>query len=432
MPRKQNNKGKEIKSSFRSSDDYEMAAPAQSSSQNNQELAVSNRFDPISDFPQITYAAIAQNPQNPSLPKQPQSLQKAIPKNTKSQYIAKPVFDDIAISPYFNSQSLQTIQKYTTQSFYPGCNWLSSDSRKTQTFYEFILVDTGSASFKHEPCEQGEVAYSKCIIKKVISIAEWGDISTIKTFSKRFFPQNYTFHDYKMAWYRAFYFRSFTHSWFINFDKNCINSFPIWFFHWWLLLGADEQIYPAECKEGFQAYSKHIALEKFKIPLCFHAEFKIPWILCWSFTLQSILPKPFPWSLVREFKVKWWDKFQQEICSAKNVQTFFLTGKKLEFQPDAPLKVSTPNTRASPSKTSPSPQTPQTTSNSKPPKKNSLSSIQKEAFAKLCEDPDFARRIVSDYLSRSSETEDNEDDLDDLEQADQHSSHPIKDDPFNF
>ena len=37
-------------------------------------------------------------------------------------------------------------------------------------------------------------------------------------------------------------------------------------------------------------------------------------------------------SLFREFKIKWWDKFNQEICSDITVTEFISTGKKLQHQ----------------------------------------------------------------------------------------------------
>ena len=49
----------------------------------------------------------------------------------------------------------------------------------------------------------------------------------------------------------------------------------------------------------------------------FYKEFKVPWIFCWSYKVAqhySIADK-FPMSLFKEFKIKWWDKFNQEICS---------------------------------------------------------------------------------------------------------------------
>jgi len=37
-------------------------------------------------------------------------------------------------------------------------------------------------------------------------------------------------------------------------------------------------------------------------------------------------------SLFREFKIKWWDKFNQELCSDRTVTEFISSGKKLQHQ----------------------------------------------------------------------------------------------------
>ena len=37
-------------------------------------------------------------------------------------------------------------------------------------------------------------------------------------------------------------------------------------------------------------------------------------------------------SLVREFKIKWWDKFNQNLCSESTVGEFLNSGKKFQHQ----------------------------------------------------------------------------------------------------
>ena len=50
-------------------------------------------------------------------------------------------------------------------------------------------------------------------------------------------------------------------------------------------------------------------------------------------------------SLFREFKIKWWDKFNQALCSDITVTEFITTGKKLQYQiQQVPKKVDSPVT----------------------------------------------------------------------------------------
>ena len=82
---------------------------------------------------------------------------------------------------------------------------------------------------------------------------------------------------------------------------------------------------------GFQTYCKNIQGEEYTRSILFHTEFKVPWIFCWSFKIMQDLEAPLPMSLVREFKVKWWDEFKQEICSQETVLKFLQTGEKLKW-----------------------------------------------------------------------------------------------------
>ncbi|KAK9748083.1 hypothetical protein RND81_02G034500, partial [Saponaria officinalis] len=226
--------------------------------------------------------------------------------------------------------------------FPQGIHWFSDNISKTQRFYEFILVDSGSAQVKHEKSElTGKIMYSKLIINKVIASDEWIEPFTEKDFSKRFIPQTYSYTDYKNAWSSALLLEDFDHSWFITFNKTCPKGFPIWFYQWWYLFGPVQEIYPPICKKGFETFIANTKGELYAKPLIFHDEFKIPWILCWSYSLRQILPQPYPLSLVREFKIKWWNKFMTEICSSDNVLSFIQTDNEWSRQkPPATIEIS--------------------------------------------------------------------------------------------
>ena len=49
-------------------------------------------------------------------------------------------------------------------------------------------------------------------------------------------------------------------------------------------------------------------------------------------------------SLFREFKIKWWDKFNQALCSDTTVTEFLATGKKLQHHIQQIAKQTDPST----------------------------------------------------------------------------------------
>jgi hypothetical protein len=67
----------------------------------------------------------------------------------------------------------------------------------------------------------------------------------------------YFYHDYIEAWYKIFLHQNdtFTHSWFINFDKNFKGSFPLWFNRWWQVHGPVNEIMPIEVQDAVRYFS---------------------------------------------------------------------------------------------------------------------------------------------------------------------------------
>ena len=124
----------------------------------------------------------------------------------------------------------------------------SKNSNKTQEFYEFVLVDTGSILLFHTPCKYKEnrIAYSKCTIKYVLSPTQWGSFQQktqqgatpweLRKSSQSYNPQYYTYFDYLMVRYKTFLFQNDRdqHSWLFFFDRfHEIPSLPQWFIKWW-------------------------------------------------------------------------------------------------------------------------------------------------------------------------------------------------------
>ena len=102
------------------------------------------------------------------------------------------------------------------QLFPPSFQYLPHDSKKTRTFYEFILVDTDSIEVTHNTDKDNNIIFSRVKILKVLSIFEWNQpLYKSKSLSRQFTPQTYTYYDYKEAWYNMFYYKPYQHSWFI-------------------------------------------------------------------------------------------------------------------------------------------------------------------------------------------------------------------------
>jgi len=60
----------------------------------------------------------------------------------------------------------------------------------------------------------------------------------------------------------------------------------------------------------------------------FFKQFNVAWIFSWEYRLQPFLPNPYPLSLVRIYKVKWWLEFKTRLCGKENVEHFCRTNKK--------------------------------------------------------------------------------------------------------
>jgi len=100
------------------------------------------------------------------------------------------------------------------QKTYGSSHFATDDLRRTQQFYELILVDTTSAIITHTPDKfnPGQILYSKCIIKHVFNSQQWKDPFEERKFSVAFTPQPFNYDDYKNVWYRTFLLQPNVHS----------------------------------------------------------------------------------------------------------------------------------------------------------------------------------------------------------------------------
>ena len=132
-----------------------------------------------------------------------------------------------------------------------------------------------------------------------------------------------------MAWYRAFLYYPETHSWFFNFHDNCPTQFPIWFYYWWTWFGCSPAVLPIEAKEGWEFWEKITSsLETYTKEVQFLRNFNIAWIFSWEYRLQNHLLNSFLLSIVRIYKIKWWNEHKTKLCGKENVEYFCKTKTK--------------------------------------------------------------------------------------------------------
>lgn len=153
----------------------------------------------------------------------------------ENPYFTKPITQHITLTRFQEVPLYNALNSFTQRLFPSKCFWQSDDPSKNLDYYELILTDTQSVEIFPIPDKKNPeiISHSKCIIKKVCSPNEWTSLYSKKSFSVRFIPDGFTYQDYKMAWYRAFWYRPFNHSWFFTFKESCSREFPIWFNHWW-------------------------------------------------------------------------------------------------------------------------------------------------------------------------------------------------------
>jgi len=159
-------------------------------------------------------------------------------------------------------------------------HFATDDLRKSQKFYELILVDSNSISLTHtmDKYNPHQVLYSKYIIRNVITAQEWTKPFEERKFSITFTPQTYNYNDYKMAWYRTFLLQPNLHSWFFNFHEQCSNTLPVWFYHWWTMFGCLTMLLPAEAQEGWTYWLQVSKLDLYMKDVQFFKNFNVAWI----------------------------------------------------------------------------------------------------------------------------------------------------------
>ncbi|KAG5385209.1 hypothetical protein IGI04_036679, partial [Brassica rapa subsp. trilocularis] len=292
-----------------------------------------NPYSALAEYPPLSYSKAVSEKSSKmeaqSSTATPNTTSNTTP-NTKPVYYTKPYKQHLMTTPYTKPVNLTQLKTFINRVFYEDSPWPTDNITKNQSFYEYILVDSKSIEITHykDKTNPNLINYSTCKFLRICSTQDLGFIHhhTTKPFSTPgYHIDGYTYTDYKNAFFRAFLLRPYDHSWFFSFDQNCTKTIPGWFNEWWYWYGPADPIYPDQVlKTSYPFYKKHVfdqpvgPLNK----IWFHIDMGIPWICSWHFTLAIAL-QDMPYSLLREFRVKWWEKYNLDRCSLAGIQKYF-------------------------------------------------------------------------------------------------------------
>jgi len=282
----------------------------------------------------------------------------------------------------------------------------TDDLRKSQKFYELILVDTQSVSITHtyDKHHSSQILYSKCIFRKIITAQEWKNPFEERKFSITFTPQTFNYNDYKTAWYRAFLLMPNIHSWFFNFHEQCPNTFPVWFYHWWTMFGGLTMLFPVEAQDGWLYWNQTATnIELYMRDVQFFKQFNVAWIFGWEYRLQHFLPHPYPLSLVRIYKVKWWSEFKTRLCGKENVAYFCKTGKRKFTLHNVHLFEQTKVAPATPAQKETKKE--HSSSSATKPKNKGLSQKERDLLEYLKDDPGMKQIVLQKILDKQTNSD---------------------------
>jgi len=200
-------------------------------------------------------------------------------------------------------------------------HYLPNNFLKTRLFYEYILVDTESIEVTHTKDPHGKIQFSKIKILKILSPEDWGQaLHQHTSFSRAHHPQEYSYYDYKDAWYNTLYVEPEKHSWFLWFRKGISLKFPKWFIKWFIDIGPSPMIFPQEIQNSYEMFKNHTAFVPGYKLISFIASQAITWIVAWDYKVVTALEGTDIKSLTRIIKVKWWKKFNNNLVCQQKIQ----------------------------------------------------------------------------------------------------------------
>ena len=242
--------------------------------------------------------------------------QKNVP---KSKFFIKDNFEHVF--PVEKGMFEEDPYEFAKKIFSDKFNFIPHDNFKTIQFYEKILSETNSVSFKHFETN-GVINYSTARIHKVINLNEWpGHPLQCQKFKinpmdpSLSYRNAFNYFDYKQAWWNAFYQMNSTrsHTWLIFFDKCSSKNIPIWFAKWWDEFGPIDDIIHTRAYQGYHSFLKMYDPKPyeraFKLSMLYFLHISISWVMAWFFDYIKDTKTNNP-ILVRWYKVKWWDSFK--------------------------------------------------------------------------------------------------------------------------
>ncbi|KAG5615884.1 hypothetical protein H5410_015708 [Solanum commersonii] len=197
--------------------------------------------------------------------------------------------------------------------YYPG------ESYKTLSYYEEILISSGSAEFQHFSCmgnnlHEKSYNFSKIIIKQIISVEDWG-MSAMKErqISLNNTRMNFTYWDYIQAFDKVLYYNNdkHKHTLFVNVcAKIFAEPIPNWFFNWWPYHGPTVHILPESFLNLYKEWTK-VSLDLNRL---YHEDH-----VCWIERIDQIY-------IFIEFSISWIHKWTPEIgFTEENIPCLYRT-----------------------------------------------------------------------------------------------------------
>jgi hypothetical protein len=253
--------------------------------------ALVNQYDPF---------AVSSQPKPPYNPK---------PYAKTSAYYAKSPVQNLF---YVESDlSHLKIAEALAKAYYPSLwHFPAIHPHKSLKFYRDILFQTKLVQINPimDNIDKTKIVYHSFYIMKILNQSKWGSHphTCVKLDGH---SVEYCYHDYIEAWSKIFLHQNetYSHSWFINFDKNFKGNFPLWFLCWWQVHGPINEIVPEQIQEVIRIFSSvhKLSQHEVQLPIMLHffSRYKVPWILKWQYAVNSNC-------VSRQWHVKWWDKFK--------------------------------------------------------------------------------------------------------------------------
>jgi len=306
---------------------FNLVTPSQLSSQDliliNSPTQMVNRYttlgSTISPRPSFQSALISPPP-SPFNGLPPQKPFIRYPKSSP-YHIKEPSHNLFLVEPDFSH--IKSPDEIAKAYYPPRWHFPAIHPDKSIEFYRDILLVTKSIQVRPIPCQRipGRIAFYSLFIMKFVAQKDWG-APTFVSRSLSNIKVGYSYHDYIEAWYKVPLYQNenFSHSWFINFDRNFKGPIPIWFHRWWQVHGPVHQILPEEVKNVVRYFStvKKLSPQEEDLPMTVHffAHFKVSWILKWQYVFISQN------CVARQFSVKWWDKFNFSLVQSHLMKKF--------------------------------------------------------------------------------------------------------------